>query len=92
MRFEWDINKDALNIEKHGVSFEHAKQAFFDEKRVLRHNKKHSTKNEKRFYCYGKDRDGEIMTVRFTVRGDAIRIIGAGYWREGKEYYYGQKE
>jgi hypothetical protein len=25
--------------------------------------------------------------VRFTVRGDAIRIFGAGYWRKGKKIY-----
>jgi uncharacterized DUF497 family protein len=28
-----------------------------------------------------------IMTVRFTYREGAIRIIGAGYWRKGKRIY-----
>jgi len=28
-----------------------------------------------------------IVTVRFTRRGDRLRIIGAGYWRKGKELY-----
>jgi predicted RNA binding protein YcfA (HicA-like mRNA interferase family) len=32
------------------------------------------------------DRDG-ILTVRFTYRKNKIRIIGAGYWRKGKEIY-----
>jgi len=27
------------------------------------------------------------MTVRFTSRESAIRIIGAGYWRKGKRIY-----
>jgi hypothetical protein len=27
------------------------------------------------------------MTVRFTYRNGNIRIIGAGYWRKGKEIY-----
>jgi len=27
------------------------------------------------------------MTVRFTIRGDKVRIIGAGYWRRGKAFY-----
>jgi hypothetical protein len=27
------------------------------------------------------------MTVRFTYRGNTIRIIGAGYWRKGKKIY-----
>jgi hypothetical protein len=25
--------------------------------------------------------------VRFIQRGDRIRIIGAGYWRKGKQLY-----
>jgi uncharacterized DUF497 family protein len=28
-----------------------------------------------------------VLTVRFTVRGDRVRIIGAGYWRRGKVFY-----
>src|SRR5260364_32240 len=27
------------------------------------------------------------MTFRFTYRGKTIRIIGAGYWRQGKKIY-----
>jgi hypothetical protein len=32
--------------------------------------------------------DNEILTVRFTMRLEQIRIIGAGYWRKGKKVYY----
>ena len=39
-----------------------------------------------KFYCFGKI-DGEILTVRFTYRNNKIRIIGAGYWRQGKKIY-----
>ena len=28
-----------------------------------------------------------VLTVRFTYRGDVIRIFGAGYWRKGKRVY-----
>ena len=28
-----------------------------------------------------------ILTVRFTMRNENIRIIGAGYWREGRYRY-----
>ena len=34
----------------------------------------------------GKVDDG-ILTVRFTYRGETIRIIGAGYWRKGRRIY-----
>lgn len=27
------------------------------------------------------------MTVRFTYRQNRIRIIGAGYWRKGRDVY-----
>jgi uncharacterized protein len=28
-----------------------------------------------------------VMTVRFTIRKQNIRIIGAAFWREGKKEY-----
>jgi uncharacterized DUF497 family protein len=30
MKFEWDENKNKINLQKHGVSFEEAKQALLD--------------------------------------------------------------
>ncbi len=32
------------------------------------------------------------MTVRFTIRGEALRVIGAGYWRKQKKAYENQKK
>jgi uncharacterized DUF497 family protein len=86
MTFIWDMNKSIKNVLKHGVSFEIAQKAFFDEKRKIFSDEKHS-RFEKRYYCYGLV-DGEILTVRFTIRKDNIRIIGAGYWRKGRKIYY----
>jgi uncharacterized protein len=51
MPFEWDADKDRKNQMKHGVSFEMAQLVFEDPWRVIRFDKKHSTKREKRFYC-----------------------------------------
>ena len=86
MTFIWDMKKSIENVLKHGVSFEIAQQVFFDEKRKIFIDEKHS-EQEKRYYCYGIV-EGEILTVRFTIRGEDIRIIGAGYWRKGKKIYY----
>jgi uncharacterized protein len=83
--FEWDMNKDKQNQEKHGVSFTLAQYAFADSDRVIAEDVDHSH-SEKRYYCFGKIGD-EVMTVRFTYRENRIRIIGAGYWRKGKEIY-----
>jgi len=86
MEFEWDNNKDLLNQKKHGVSFYEAQFAFIDSKRIIALDKKHSNDNELRYFCFGKVKN-QILTVRFTVRNEKIRIFGAGYWREGKEKY-----
>jgi uncharacterized DUF497 family protein len=83
--FEWDLDKDAENQEKHGVSFSLAQEAFFDPRRVIARDLAHS-QSEDRFYCFGSVGEG-VLTVRFTYRNDVIRIIGAGYWRKGKRIY-----
>ena len=90
MDFEWDENKSVENVRKHGVSFEIAQSAFWDENRKIYQDEKHST-GEERYFCYGMV-DGEILTVRFTVRKQNIRIIGAGYWRTGRKTYYENQE
>ncbi len=84
-KFEWDAEKDALNQEKHGVSFTDAQYAFADPRRVIAKDITHS-QSEERFYCFG-EVDGGVLTVRFTYRASIIRIIGAGYWRKGKVIY-----
>jgi uncharacterized protein len=86
--FEWDDQKDEINQEKHGVSFNVAQHAFADPKRIIAEDIGHS-KDEQRYYCFGQVSD-KIMTVRFTYR-KKIRIIGAGYWRKGREIYENQK-
>jgi len=87
--FEWDNDKNTENIKKHNVTFELAKDAFFDERRLIAIDIDHSTEKEKRFYCIGKVENG-ILTVRFTYRNNKIRIFGAGYWRKGKKAYENQ--
>lgn len=84
-RFEWNENKNRINQHKHSVSFEQAQLAFLDLNRVIAYDIGHS-KDEKRYYCFGKVKGG-ILTVRFTHRNNRIRIIGAGYWRKGKNIY-----
>jgi len=88
--FEWDPAKATANLTKHGVAFSEAQLAFFDARRVIARDLRHS-RTEQRFYCFGKVGDG-IMTVRFTYRDDVIRIIGAGYWRRGKKIYETQNQ
>ena len=83
--FEWDPEKELLNIVKHGVSFYEAQYAFADPNRVIAEDLSHGDA-ERRYYCFGKVDEG-ILTVRFTYRHGIIRIFGAGYWRKGKRIY-----
>jgi len=83
--FEWDDAKDRVNQTKHGVSFVTAQRAFLDPHRVIVPDLGHSHR-EVRHFCFGFV-EGGVMTVRFTWREGHIRIIGAGYWRMGKDVY-----
>ena len=83
--FEWDEEKERLNFQKHGVSFEEAQAAFLDPNCLIAEDIEHS-QIEQRYYCFAKV-ENDIMTVRFTYREQKIRIIGAGYWRKGRKIY-----
>ena len=83
--FEWDEEKNEENQSKHGISFLTAQRAFLDPNRVIAKDITHSTE-EDRYYCMGRVDEG-ILTVRFTYRGNVIRIYGAGHWRKGKKIY-----
>lgn len=85
INFEQHENKNKTNHDKHGVSFEQAQLAFLNRNRVVVEDVNHSH-SEQHYYCIGQVNNG-IMTVRFTYRNNKIRIIGAGYWREGKKIY-----
>ncbi len=83
--FEWDQDKNQENQSKHGVSFEEAQEAFADPNLRIIRDLEHS-EIEERWFCLGKVERG-ILTVRFTYRGNKIRIFGAGFWRKGKIRY-----
>ena len=88
--FEWDEEKNKENQSKHGVSFITAQQAFLDPHRVIAEDITHRT-DEERYCCMGVVGEG-ILTVRFTYRGNVIRIHGAGYWRKGRKIYEDQNK
>lgn len=83
--FEWDERKNTKNRRAHGVSFEEAQLAFLDPQRLIARDDQHS-RDEERYYCIGMVYSG-VLTVRYTMRGERIRIIGAGYWRKGRKAY-----
>jgi uncharacterized DUF497 family protein len=53
----------------------------------FRHTCPNGSRREKRFFWLGKLQDGMVLTVRYTRRDEYIRIIGAGFWRDGQAEY-----
>jgi len=84
-RFIWNVEKEILNVKKHGISFVEAVEVFRDKKRKIIIDGTHSH-HEERFFCIGRV-GNQLITVRFTYRAEKVRIIGAGYWRMGGKYY-----
>lgn len=78
LRFEWDPNKNEINKRKHGLSFETAKEVFYDEFAVLFDDPDHSTE-EDRFLIIGAIRTEQICIVSHCYRDNenVIRIISA---------------
>ena len=76
MELEWDADKAALNLQKHGVAFEDAELVFYDFGRIERYDGRED---------YGEDRwvtvgfaYSVLLAVAYTVRDkEIIRIISA---------------
>ena len=78
-KFEWNEEKNLINIKKHNLSFEEAKEAFYDEYALIVYDQDHSD-DEDRFYQIGMIKNLNIVTVIFCIRQeDTIRIISARY-------------
>ena len=76
MEFEWDIDKAASNIEKHGVSFAEATTIFGDPLEVAISDPDHS-EEEFRFVSIGRSAQGRLLVVAYTEREARIRLISA---------------
>lgn len=78
LRFEWDEEKNKLNKKKHGVSFEEAKTAFYDEYAVQFYDPDHS-EDEDRYILLGTSFKLQTLVVCHCFRESetVIRIISA---------------
>ena len=88
MEFEWDPNKEPLNIRKHGVSFSEAEEAFYDGKAIDDYDDAHSTDEEHRFALIGLS-SKRLLFITYTVRRNAvIRLISARKANRNQESFY----
>lgn len=76
--FAWDDQKDKANQKKHGISFDEARSAFYDDNARLIEDPDHSDK-EDRFILLGLSIKLNVLTVIhcYREREDKIRIISA---------------
>ena len=78
LEFEWDTNKNKENIKKHKISFEEAKEVFYDDNAILFDDPDHSD-YEERFLIIGRINNLNIYVVSHCYRENdgVIRIISA---------------
>ena len=80
MKYEWDENKNKLNQQKHGISFEEAKEVFDDPLHISKLDKRFDY-FEERWITIGSTSKYKILVVAnlfFTDDGEEIiRIISA---------------
>lgn len=79
MGFQWDADKSASNVAKHGITFLQAAQIFRGV--ILKSPDTRRDYGEPRFIALGAF-DGEVLRVVFTERDGDIRLISA--WRAGR--------
>jgi hypothetical protein len=74
LTFEWDEDKNKINLEKHGIDFETAILVFNDMQRIEIFDLEHSVE-EDRYNTIGMVND--VLFVVYTERKDNIRLISA---------------
>lgn len=93
MVFEWDENKEKINLAKHGLDFSTAALVFRDQNRLEWFDDAHSD-SEDRYITIGEINGiAVVLLVVYTERGDAIRLISARKaTNKERRLYYGSQE
>ncbi len=93
MRFEWDEEKSISNLQKHGVSFEEAKEVFEDPFHISKLDHRFDY-FEERWITLGRTKKDKILVVAnmfFDENGEEIiRIISARKANQKERKFYEQ--
>jgi len=89
LEFEWDKKKDKTNTKKHGISFDEARTAFYDEYAIQFFDPEHS-QEEDRFMLLGSSFNLKTLVICHCFRKEEtiIRIISARKADKDEEQYY----
>ena len=93
MKFEWSNEKNKLNIEKHNISFEEAKEVFLDPMQISKLDHRFDY-FEERWITLGATTQDKILVVAnmfFDEDGkEIIRIISARRANQKERIFYEQ--
>ena len=91
MQVEFDPNKAAANLKKHGISLDEAAGSLLDPFALVREDE--DAEGEMRFVLVGRSRENRLLTVCYTLRDheETIRLISArpATRREERQYAEG---
>ena len=87
--FDWDENKNRINLEKHGITFEEASTVFFDDRAILFDDPEHSI-DEDRLLLLGMGETAKVCIVCHCYKESdtVIRIISARQATRKEEQRY----
>jgi uncharacterized protein len=86
MNYEWDPEKAAANLRKHGIPLSYGVDVLEDAYALTREDA--SAQGEQRWVSVGVDGLGRVFTVVYTYRGERIRLLSARpATRREREYY-----
>ena len=90
MKVEFDPNKAAANLRKHGVPLVEATGSLLDPLALVREDE--DAEGEARFVLVGMSREGRLLTVCYTLRDEeeTIRLISARRATRREERQYAQ--
>jgi uncharacterized protein len=74
MVYQWNRDKAADNLRKHGIDFADAVSVFSDDLAITTPDERF---DEERFITIGVDAFGRVLVVVYTMRSDEIRVISA---------------
>ena len=88
MEFEWDENKDALNLQNHHMGLSEGISVFDDTNRLDFEDDRFDY-GEERYITIGMNATARVLTVVYTERGeDTIRLISVRKATKAEERRY----
>ena len=91
MIFEWDPDKAASNLRKHGVDFHEGASVLMAPLSTTFPDLDHSAE-ERRFITIGRSAGGRVLVVAHTERGEAVRIISARTATRRERKFYEEEQ